>query len=132
MQYVEEVAMYKIKKYMIAISVMLVVSIVSLLVLSTLTYLFKWQADKAMIGIIVTYVLAGFAGGICLRNETQIACRRKLIEPFIVATAYMLLLLLLSCFIFQIPFRFSIQFLMIWLLIVLSSFVAMRLKSHSR
>jgi len=124
--------MYKIKKYMIAISVMLVVSIVSLFVVSTFTYLFKWQANKAMIGIIVTYVLAGFAGGICLRNETQIGYRRRLIEALIIGTAYMLLLLLLSCFIFQIPFRFSIQFLMIWLLIVLSSFVAMSLKSHSR
>ena len=124
--------MCKVKKYCIAIGVMLVVSIVSLLVLSTLTYLFKWQADKAMIGIIVTYVLAGFAGGICLRNEIQIGDRRRLIEALIIGTAYMLLLLLLSCFIFQIPFRFSIQLIMIWLLIVLSSFVAMSLKSHSR
>ena len=124
--------MYKIKKYMIAISVMLVVSIVSLFVVSTFTYLFKWQANKAMIGIIFTYVLAGFAGGICLRNETQIGDRRRLIEALIIGTAYMLLLLLLSCFVFQIPFRFSIRFLMIWLLIVSSSFVAMSLKSHSR
>ena len=124
--------MCKVKKYCIAIGVMLVVSIVSLLVLSTCTYLFKWQANKAMIGIIVTYVLAGFAGGICLRNETQIGDRRRLIEALIIGTAYMLLLLLLSCFIFQIPFRFSIQLIMIWLLIVLSSFVAMSLKSHSR
>jgi hypothetical protein len=32
---------------------MLLVAVLSLLLVSTLTFLFKWQADKAMIGIII-------------------------------------------------------------------------------
>ena len=122
--------MNKIKKYIIAISMMLITSIISLLVLSILTYLFKWQSDKATIGIMITYALAGFAGGICLRNVTQIVCRRKLINSFIIATAYMLLLMFFGL-VFQVPFSFTLSSIMIWLLIVTSSFVALNLKSHS-
>lgn len=123
--------MHRVKRYIISLSIMMIVAMVSLLIVSILTYLFKWQSDKAMIGIIVTYVFAGFAGGICLRREKQMGHRRKLIESLIIGTAYMLLLLLLSCFVFQIPFQFSIRFLMIWLLIVFTAFVAVSMKIHS-
>ena len=123
--------MYDMKKHMIAIGIMIIVSMISLLVISAFTYIFKWQADKAMIGIIITYVLAGFSCGVYLRNRSQIGHRRKLIEALEIGTAYMLLLLLLSCFVVKIPFEFSVNFLLIWMLVSCSIFVGTQTKSHS-
>lgn len=114
--------MYKVKRYIIAIGMMLITSVVSLLVVSTFTYLFKWQADKAMIGIFVTYVLAGFIGGFCLRKGKRGEIRRKVIESLILANIFTFLLILFSYIIFQIPFELSSRFLLIWMLIVCSSF----------
>ena len=59
--------MGKIKKYLITIVVMLVVSVLALIILGLLTYWFKWQADKAMVGIVVTYVMAGATGGVIFK-----------------------------------------------------------------
>ena len=63
--------MFKVKRYIISVSTMVLVSVVLLVVLATLTYMFKWQADKAMIGIIVTYVAAGIVGGYVLRKAQK-------------------------------------------------------------
>ena len=120
--------MYYVKLYVRAIVVMLVIAIVALFGVGILTYLFKWQADKVMIGIIVAYILSGVAGGVCLRKEEQKGCRKRLIESLKIATAYIFLLSIFSCFIFQIPFEFSRRFLLIWLLMVSSTFVGMCLK----
>lgn len=114
--------MYKVKKYVISLCIMMIVATVFLLIVSALTYMFKWQADKAVIGIIITYVLAGFAGGISLRKE------RKIIGALGLGTMFMLLLVICSRIGFQIPFEFSVRVIRIWLLITSSTFVGMCLK----
>ena len=114
--------MYKMKKYIISLSVMMLVSIISLVLVSALTYLFKWQADKAMIGIIVTYIVAGFFGGICLR------CKRKIAGAIALGTSYMFLSVVCAYMGFGISFDFSKRCLLIWLLITCSSFAGMCMK----
>lgn len=114
--------MGKIRSFIISIIVMVLSTTLSLFVVSMFTYFLKWQSDKAMVGIIVTYIIAGFAGGFCLSRGGKIGIQRKMIEAWLLGTIFMFLLLLFSYFIFQIPFELSSRFLLIWLLIVCSSF----------
>ena len=117
--------MYKVKRYIISVSAMVLVSMVLLVVLATLTYMFKWQADKVMIGIIVTYVMAGVAGGIYLRKtEKGILCK-KLLESFIASTLFMVVLELPVILIVRNGVIFSWRFLLVWLLIISSVFGGM-------
>ena len=96
--------MYRIKKYSIAIGAMIGMTLVSLLIVSTLTYLFKWQADKAMIGIIVTYILVGFAGGFVLKrvsrkqnaDERKKGVLQKALEAFSLSSIFTLIMTTLS------------------------------------
>lgn len=121
--------MYNVKKYIMAIIVMVAIASVALLMLGTLTYFYKWQADKAMIGIIVTYVLTGFFGGFTLsRLEKREYGRKKGIETLVLGTLFVLLLTLGSSFGFQIPFSFSSRFVLIWLLVICSIFGGMCVK----
>lgn len=123
--------MDRIKKYIVAIVFMFMISIAMLLIVTTLTYAFKWQADKAMIGIVVTYILAGLAGGICLRyfgkkeyvapQKNKIA--KKALEALILSNIFLLLLLMLSVFGLQISFGFSGRFFMIWVLLFGATFL---------
>lgn len=126
MKYMEDFSMNKIKKYMIVLSIMIVVSVISLLVLSILTYLFKWQADKAMIGIIITYILAGVVGGVCIKTERRVRAAMG------VGTLFVAILVLCSSIGLQIPFEFSGRLILIWLLIISSSFIGLCLRSRSR
>lgn len=120
-----------IKKYMVAIILMLLLSVVMLFIVTTLTYVCEWQADKAMIGIVVTYILTGLAGGICLRffgkkeyvAEPKNGIRRKAIEALILSNVFFALLLMLSVFGLQISFAFSGRFFMIWLLFLGTTFL---------
>lgn len=126
--------MNKIKKYVVILMIMFLVSVMMLLILSVLTYLFKWKADTAMIGIVVTYVLTGFVGGLSLRwmeerecektNRTRI--RKKTIEASILSGVFIIFLLICSVFVFQIPFEFSVRVLMVFLLIWGSCFLGRR------
>lgn len=123
--------MDRIKKYIVAIVFMFMISIAMLLIVTTLTYAFKWQADKAMIGIVVTYILAGLAGGICLRyfgkkeyvapQKNKIA--KKALEALILSNIFLLLLLMLSVFGLQNSFGFSGRFFMIWVLLFGATFL---------
>lgn len=122
--------MRKIRSFIISIIIMLIISMFSLLAVSILTYLFKWHADKAMVGIIITYILAGFAGGVCLKwlgsrsyDKEQIGIRQKAIDAFILSCIFMLLLFALSIFAFQNPFEITGRFLMICGLLVSSTFL---------
>ena len=114
--------MFKMKNYIISLSVMILVSIISLVLVSALAYLFKWQADKAMVGIIVTYIIVGFFGGICLRYK------RKIVGAIVLGTSYMFLLVVCAYMGFRISFVFSRRSLLIWLLITCSSFAGMCMK----
>jgi len=122
--------MMKIKRIAKCIVVMGVVSIVGLLILSTLTYLFKWQADKAMIGITCSYIMAGFLGGLYLMSSyryagkkeeivhvQQIGIGMKMFEAIIASTIFMIILLLLSFFVLGKSFQISGRFFVIWMLL---------------
>ena len=111
--------MGKVKRYLIAVAVMLVVSVLALMILGVLTYWFKWQADKAMVGIVATYVLAGIAGGVVLKILSQM----QFIEVFILATLYMLALFTASILFLKTTPVISSQLLMIYGLVVCSVFV---------
>ena len=123
--------MYRIKKYSIAIGAMIGMTLVSLLIVSTLTYLFKWQADKAMIGIIVTYILVGFAGGFVFKwvsrkqnaDERKMGVLQKALEAFSLNSVFMLLMIVLSTFVIQNPLEISGRLLMIWGLMTSSCFL---------
>ena len=117
--------MYKVKRYIICVSAMLFVSMLLLVVLATLTYMFKWQADKAMIGIIVTYVMAGVAGGICLRKTEKGTLSKKLLESLIASTLFIVVLEVLFVLIVRNECIFSVKFLLVWLLITSSVFGGM-------
>lgn len=88
--------MNKIMKYIIAISIMLITSVISLLVLSILTYLFKWQADIATIGIIITYVLAGLSGGFILRKIEKKSLWKTVLDTLIASVLFLVLLRVVS------------------------------------
>lgn len=127
--------MFKIKKYLIAIGMMIVASVVMLFVVSMLAYWFKWQADKAMIGIIGTYILVGCVGGLTLNkveknkggNSKRIGIGKQIIETLILSLMFIASLILCSCVGFQIPFELSNRFVLIWSLITCSIFGGMRL-----
>lgn len=122
--------MRKIRSFAIAIIVMMLVSLIALLVVSVFTYLFKWQADKVMVGIIVTYILAGFAGGFCMKclekkqyGNEKIGLGKRAVGAFVLSNIFLLLLLGVSIFVIHSPFEFSERFLMIWSLLISSTFL---------
>lgn len=115
---------HSIVSYVISILLMALLSLISLLALSVFTYLFKWQAPEAMIGIILTYVLAGFGGGLLSRTSgEEMAQSHRFLYPIIrdsliKGSGYMLLLILISLLTTE-PTDFDIlRILAIWLLIV--------------
>lgn len=55
-----------IRVFVPSLLIMAVVSVAALFVLSALTYYLDWQAPQAMMGITLTYILAGVAGGAVL------------------------------------------------------------------
>ena len=116
--------MFKGKKYIFTVFFMLVISMVSLLFVSALTYLFKWQSDKANIGIIVTYVIAGAAGGLCLRDRNQKSIQRKLIQALIVSMMYLFIILVSSILFMEEPFGLSHRVWLIYFLVTSSVFGA--------
>lgn len=123
--------MYKIKKYIFAISIMIIVAMLSLLVVSVLTYLLKWHADKAMVGIIVTYVLTGYVGGFCLSRyekrrmaiDKPGGIGKKAVETLLLSGVFMLLLVGISVLGMKGVFEISIRFLVILTLLVCSTFL---------
>ena len=116
--------MYKVKKYIIAVGVMLMVSAVCLLVVSIFTYWLKWNSDRAMIGIMVTYVLSGFLGGVVLnRLERREYKPRKEAEVVVLSILYVLVLIIGSFLCVQVSFEFTGKCILIWLLIMCSMYV---------
>ena len=112
----------KIKKVInlaVAIITMFFVSAISLFAVIILSYIYKWQADKALVGITITYILAGFAGGITQRilEKREKSLGRKMLEGILLSILFMLLLLSLSFFVIQDPFILSSRFLMIFMLL---------------
>lgn len=115
--------MRKIRSLIVVWATMMIVSIICLLGVSTFTYTYKWQADKALIGITVTYIITGFFGGLVMRiqNKDEKSMGRKMLEAIFLSVVFMLLLVVLSAFVMHIPFEFSSRFLMIFMLLTGSS-----------
>ena len=120
--------MGKFRRFIFSIIVMVLFAIFSLLIVGMLTYILKWKSDKAMIGIILTYIVAGVAGGFCLSREGNVGSQRKAIEAFILGSMFMFLLIIFSYLVLQSPFVFSRRFLLIWMLVVCSVFVGICVK----
>ncbi len=117
--------MKRIGKWMLSVLVMTLVSVICLLVLSVLTYMYKWQADKALMGITVTYILAGFIGGYVQHFLKNKACDReeysigqKMLDGIGVGGIFLFFMILISIFVVQNPFVISSRFLMIGMLLI--------------
>jgi len=110
------------KRFLIPLSLMSVCSIIMLLALSILAFIFKWKADTALVGITVIYIVAGFLGG-CSRKRLsyEISISKKLFEGAVIGTMFMVFLIVVSFFIIENEIVFSSRLFMIWLLIVGSS-----------
>ncbi len=112
--------MRKLRNYIITILIMAIVSLLCLVILSIFTYNYKWQADKALIGITYTYILTGLVGGL----SQKILCKesksmgRKMLEGMIFSSLFMGGLVVLSIFQAGNPFEISSRFLMIWMLLM--------------
>ena len=110
------------KQIVIPIAIMILTALILLLLVSLLSYIYKWQADKALVGITITYIVAGFAGGIAkkkLSDETDIT--KRLIEGIVLGSLFMLLLIGSSILFTENSFAVSGRFVMIWMLLVGSS-----------
>lgn len=128
--------MKRIRVYVVAIVVMAVVSVISLLIVSGCSYNFKWYADKALIGITITYIMAGFFGGFALKRQEgkgwlwngqkigddsvgnkEKSMAKKMLEAILLGSIFMLILLAVSTLVVQNPFEISSRMLMIWMLL---------------
>lgn len=112
--------MKKLGNVILTVVVMMAVSCISLAVISILANINEWKSDKALLGIIVTYIIAGFAGGFLqkIRNLKQEGMGKKIMESIMAASVFMFVLALASVFVIQTPFRISQRFFMIWMLLI--------------
>lgn len=87
-----------IKSFLLSLFTMGMVSVLSLLLLSALTYIYKWQASQAMAGIILTYIVAGILGGV-VYGVLKHGCpslRERIVEGGILGGIYVGLLFVLA------------------------------------
>ncbi|MBR2046784.1 MAG: DUF3792 family protein [Agathobacter sp.] len=112
--------MRKIRNMIIALVLMIICSLVCLLIVSIFAYNYKWQADKALVGITITYILAGFAGGLALRflEKSEKGIGQKMLEGILLASFFMGILFIGSVCLIQNPMVITSRFLMIWMLLV--------------
>ncbi len=114
-----------LKRILVSLGIMVFLSLLLLLVLSGMTYIWKWQADKALAGITIIYILAGYVGGFSLKRMTskelyqqEISIGRKMLQGILLGSLFLAVLVLLSLLFVEIPFALSSRFLMIWMLLV--------------
>lgn len=112
--------MRRMKKMLITLILMTIFSLACLVIVSTFTHTYKWQADKALIGITVTYILTGFVGGLIQKqqNKEEKSMGRKMLQAILLSIIFMTILIAASIFIMKIPFELSSRFLMIFMLLV--------------
>lgn len=107
-----------ITKWIVPLFVMTVVSMLMLIGVSMLAYIYKWYADKALLGITLTYIIAGFVGGRVLKRLSEVKdMNKKLLESILLGVLAMALLVLFSLLVTDNAFGISSRFLMIWMLI---------------
>ena len=128
--------MGKIKSYVIAFVVMILVCVIMLTTVSVCSYMYKWYADKALIGITLTYILAGFWGGVVMKCLEKGSCWRKrrknseenvvkeekntakkMQEAILLGSLFMLFLTVVSITGIGNSFEISGRMLLIWMLL---------------
>lgn len=112
--------MRKIGNLVITIIIMFITSMICIGVVSIISYTYKWQADKALVGITITYILAGFTGGITQKvlDKEKRGIGQKMLEGILTGFIFVGLLLIASVFVAQNPLLFSSRFLMILMLVI--------------
>ena len=112
--------MRKIGNFVITLMVMILVSLLCVCVVGILSYIYKWQADKALVGITITYILAGFTGGITQKvlDKEKRGIGQKMLEGILTGSIFIGGILLASVFVIESPFLFSSRFLMILMLVI--------------
>lgn len=107
------------KQILVSIIVMTITALTMLLIVSILSYLYKWQADKALVGITLTYIVTGFVGGWTFKRKAQeVDEAKKLIEGICLGSMFMFLLIGNSIIFTENAFSISGRFFMIWMLLV--------------
>lgn len=110
--------MRTLTKWIVPLFVMAVVSMLMLISVSVLAYIYKWYADKALLGVTLTYIIAGFVGGRVLKRLSEVKdMNKKLLESIFLGVLAMALLVLFSLLVTDNAFGISSRFLMIWMLI---------------
>ena len=122
---------YTIKTTLFAVIIMGITSAIALVILSIFTYLLKWQAPQAQVGITLTYIISGFLGGflsyiICGSGKkkgemTDNSLKNTLICGVTQGTIYMAVLLTISILLSANESWDMVQILLIWILLSVSS-----------
>ena len=112
--------MKKIVCFLFTIVIMVVISIICLWCVSLLAYKYKWQADKALIGITLTYIVTGFVGGLSQKvvDKEAKSMGRKMMKGMLISSMFVIGLLLLSMYVIENPFEMTSRFMMIWMLLM--------------
>ena len=112
--------MKKIRDLCVTLVVMFLISLISLLVVTLLSYNYKWQADKAMVGITVTYILVGFSGGLVQRflDKKERSIGQKMLGGILLASFFIGILCVVSFVLGSGSMQISSRFLMIWMLLI--------------
>ena len=123
---------YTIKTTLFAVIIMGITSAATLVILSVFTYLFRWQAPQAQVGIILTYIISGFLGGVLPSmieerrkkkevKNTERSTKNALIKGITQGTIYMAVLLSISILLSANESWDMVQILLVWILLSVSS-----------
>ena len=123
---------YTIKTTLFAVIIMGITSAATLVILSVFTYLFRWQAPQVQVGIILTYIISGFLGGVLPSmigeggkkkevKNTERSTKNALIKGITQGTIYMAVLLSISILLSANENWDMVQILLIWILLSVSS-----------
>lgn len=122
---------YTIKNTLFAVIIMGITSAIALVILSVFTYLLKWQAPQAQVGIILTYIISGFLGGVLPSmigerkkkevKNTENSTKITLIKGTTQSAIYMAVLLSISILLSANEKWDMVQILLVWILLTASS-----------
>ncbi|MBR4025971.1 MAG: YrzE family protein [Lachnospiraceae bacterium] len=126
----------KIKQIIVSILFMAITSVLLLFLVSICTYIFKWQADMAMLLITFVYILTGIFGGMLYgkRQRTENGSTdtserslyfdkksgfgKKLLQGIILGSVYMGILIFISVFGLQNTIKDYVRLMLLWILVV--------------
>lgn len=123
---------YTIKNTLFAVIIMGITSAATLVILSVFTYLFRWQAPQAQVGITLTYIISGFLGGVLPSmigerrkkkevKNTENSTKITLIKGTTQSAIYMAVLLSISILLSANEHWDMVQILLVWILLTASS-----------